>query len=279
MNSKKLFTGVASLCLAITVIISACKKNDDDNDNIIKVENTDYSTHNARMEQIMNDAINFTHQSYYAGFLNLKSTGVSAFSCATVIVDTANKSITIDFGQEYCLCKDARTRKGKIIRKYSGKFSDTGKNHTITFEDYYINKYKIDGTITVIHKGANSNGLPYFQVSSSLSYTNVDNNETTIRSSEGIRTVRNGDFSNDIYDDTYAIDGSGLLTIPNSAKYNYSIEQSININPNCDWPLQGIVEFRQVENGQARLFDYGTIGCDNKATLRVEGEIKAITLD
>ncbi|OSZ81892.1 hypothetical protein CAP35_01065 [Chitinophagaceae bacterium IBVUCB1] len=275
MNGKKLFTVIAAFATALTVIVSACKKDDDDNDDLIKVENTDYGLYNARMEQLMNDALTFTQQSYVAGKLNMKST---AFSCATVTVDTANRTVIVDFGTEYCLCKDSRKRKGRIIRRYTGKFADTGKTQNVIFDNYYVNDFKVDGTISSTYKGVNAQIGSYYVLSANLSATNSITGEITTRTTEGRRIVKTGANTEDVYDDTYAIEGYGLLTMPNGAKYNYSIEQSLNISPNCDWPLQGIVELTQI-NGPARVFNYGGIGCDNKATLRADDDTKTLTLD
>ncbi len=275
MNSKKLFSGIAALSVALLVVISACKKDDDNNDDLIKVEDTNYGINNARMEQIMNDAQTFTQQAFAAGQLNMKNT---AFSCATVTVDTINRTVIVDFGTDYCLCKDSRRRKGKIIRRYTGSFADTGKTQNIVFDNYYVNEYKVDGTILSTYKGGNTQGAPYYMLTASLSYTHSGTGETTTRNTEGMRVVTAGGATADVYDDAYTIQGWGALTMPNGGKYGYSIEQGLIVNASCDWPLQGVVEITQVE-GPARVFSYGGIGCDNKATLRVDDETKTITLD
>lgn len=275
MSGKKFYAFLSASALALIIMAIGCKKSN--TDQVTNVEDITYGKENARIEQTLSDAETFVDQAYAARFLNLKGDNVLGSTCASISVDTAAHKIIIDFSLQNCLCKDSRYRRGRIICNYTKKYEDTGSVRTITFDKYYVNNYAVNGLLTITKK-QNANGLHY-DIESSATLTNPDGLTSTSRKASQVRSYVSGDYSADVYDDEYYIDGYGEYTHTNGGLYTFSIEKHLRVNPNCDWPKEGIVEMIQV--GQSpRLFDYGpVIGCDRKATMTVNGSVTEVLMD
>eukprot|EP01012_Entosiphon_sulcatum_P049412 TRINITY_DN68016_c0_g1_i1.p1 TRINITY_DN68016_c0_g1~~TRINITY_DN68016_c0_g1_i1.p1 ORF type:complete len:276 (+),score=34.86 TRINITY_DN68016_c0_g1_i1:29-856(+) len=275
MSGKKFYTFLSASALALVVTVTGCKKNN--TDQVVNVEDISYGKENARIEQTLSDAETFVDQAYASRFLNLKGGNVLGSTCATISVDTTAHTIIVDFSTQNCLCKDSRYRRGKIVCHYTKKYEDTGSVRTISFDTYYVNDYGVEGLLTVTKK-QNSNGL-YYNINSSATMTTPDGMQKTSRNATQARSYVTGDYSADVYDDEYYIDGYGDYTHSNGGVYTFSIEQHLRVNPNCDWPKEGIVEMIQV-GGSPRVFNYGpVIGCDRKATMTVNEVVNEVLMD
>ena len=276
MSGKKFYAFLSASALALVIMAIGCKKSNN-TDQVTNVEDISYGKENARIEQTLSDAETIIDQAYASGFINLKGGNALGSTCATISVDTAAHKIVVDFSLQNCLCKDSRYRRGRIICNYTKKYEDTGSVRTITFDKYYVNNYAVNGLLTITKK-QNANGLHY-DIESSATLTNPDGFTSTSRKASQVRSYVTGDYSADVYDDEYYIDGYGEYTHSNGGLYTFSIEKHLRVNPNCDWPKEGLVEMIQV--GQSpRLFDYGpVIGCDRKATMTVNGSVTEVLMD
>jgi len=159
-NYRLLF--LASMLFAF----SACKKEtpkpEGDNDTSTSIEN-------AMVDAAFNDVANIADEGFTGSVSSYKGSVPPMFlsNCASVSFDTLTnpKSFTIDFGTTNCLCNDVNYRRGKIIVAYVGFYRDSGSTHTITFDNYYVNNNKIEGTKTVLNKGRNIHGNLEFAIS------------------------------------------------------------------------------------------------------------------
>lgn len=275
MRGKKFYAFLSASALALVIIAIGCKKSN--TDKVVNVEDISYGKENARIEQTVSDAETFVDQAYASGFLNLKGGNALGSTCANISVDTAAHKIVIDFSTQNCLCKDSRYRRGKIICNYTKKYTDSGSVRSIFFDKYYVNDYAVNGLITVT-KIQRPKDL-YYAIASNVTLTSADGLLTTSRRATQTRSYVTGSFSEDVYDDEYYVDGYGDYTHSNGALYTFSIEEHLRVNPNCDWPKEGIVEMIQV-NGSPRIFNYGpSIGCDRKATMTVNEVVNEVLMD
>jgi hypothetical protein len=65
--------------------------------------------------------------------------------CATVVQDEDNNTKTITFSEE-CEGKRGQTRSGTMIVTYSETQGETGSFRQVTYDDFYLNGVKIEGT-------------------------------------------------------------------------------------------------------------------------------------
>ncbi|MFM2156904.1 MAG: hypothetical protein RL516_1653 [Bacteroidota bacterium] len=269
---------------SVLVTFTACKKETPkpvgDNDTSTAVEN-------AMADAAFNDVANIADEAYTGTVSSYKGSIPPLFlsNCASVSFDTAvsPKKFTIDFGTTNCLCNDVNYRRGKIIVAYQGFYRDSGSTHTITFDNYYVNDNRIDGSKTVTNKGRNNNGhlsydiavngtitwdTAYFGSASTSSYTANRTREW----SEGESTLA-------WTDDVYLISGTQSGVTRTGASYTASTV----------YPLKKEIGYRHITDGTlaftpqgkfTRYINYGYPNgdWDNLAQVTINGYTYIIQL-
>ncbi|GAA4467122.1 hypothetical protein GCM10023093_22420 [Nemorincola caseinilytica] len=264
-----MYAGSLLLVAAIS-LLSACRR-DKNNDTDTK-EDTGYTTDQNLTEKIFDDAQTMSDKGAVV-------TGSGAFkTTACGSVTHAAGTFTIDFGSVNCLCSDGRNRRGKIIVNYTGAYADSGSVHTITFDNYYQNDNKVEGTRTVTNMGHNSAGQPYFNVMVNGTITKTDGSVITTNFTRtrtwtaGYTTLLNWT------DDVYQITGAGTMTRP-SGTVSVSITSPLMLALNCRWIQAGTIVYT-LPSSLTRTLNYGaTAACDDQATLTLpSGTVYTITL-
>ncbi|MDW8297567.1 MAG: hypothetical protein RMJ97_11855, partial [Raineya sp.] len=110
---------------------------------------------NAQADAQFNDLDNIVSDVMIENNNNLRTTGedieertLRFRNCGTVTINTATKTIVIDFGTG-TTCNDGRTRRGKIIITYTGRYMTPGSVITTTTQDYFVNDVKVEGVKVV----------------------------------------------------------------------------------------------------------------------------------
>lgn len=250
-------TAFAMLVVALSLsITNGCRKTEEKTN----TEDVGYASDQALAEKIFDDARAMADKG--AGV-----SGSGAFktsSCGTVT--HSGSSFVIDFGATNCECIDGRMRRGKIIVHYTGAYADSGSVRTITFDNYYQNDNKVEGTKTVENKGHNSSGQPWFAITVDGTISKADG--TVLRTNwTRTRTWREG-YNTPINwtDDVYTVSGSGTITRP-AGVVDVSIETAnpLVIALNCRWIKAGSVYY-VLPSGATRILNYGSVpNCDNEA--------------
>lgn len=275
MQKSKLMLYASTAALAMTIsFFTACRKDKDKESTTTTVtEDTGYATDQNLAEKTFDDVQDIADKA------NANGAGSGAFKtsgCATVTI--SGSTITVDFGPTNCLCSDGRNRRGKVIVNYTGKYRDSASVHTITFDNYYQNDNKVEGTKTVTNMGKNSSGQIYFNINVSGTITKPDG--TTIGASwTRVRTWTAGSATIlNWSDDVYMITGSGTITRA-AGTVNVAITTPLEVHLNCRWIEAGTVTYT-LPGGATRVLNYGaTPVCDNDAILTLpSGVTKAITL-
>ena len=179
-----------------------------------------------------------------------------------------------------CLCADGRNRRGKVIINYTGAYADSASVHTITFDNYYQNDNKIEGTKTVTNMGHNTSGQTYYNIVVAGTITKTDG--TVISTAwNRVRTwVAGAATPLDWTDDIYRITGAGTITRP-AGVVSVSIPATtpLEVHLDCKWIESGSIIYT-LPSGLTRTLNYGdTPACDNQAKLVLpSGIVKTITL-
>ncbi len=197
--------------------------------------------------------------------------------------------IVIDFGTTGCQGRDGRTRKGKIITEYSARLIVPGASAVTTFEDYYVDSIKVEGTLKITNTSSPVNTQPLTRsfkkevINAKLSKPNGNyiewNSTKMITQLEGLLTP------NLPADDVFKIEGSsqgrakrGNLLVA----WQSSVEEPLIKKFLCRWIVKGkikTVRANSTSNNQwIAILDFGDGTCDRKATLTVNGRTIEITL-
>jgi hypothetical protein len=276
--TRKLLTNL-SIVAVITIIgfgIS-CKKEE------IKTDtDTQSAEDNQQAELVSDDAVRKADAATKGqSSFKLSSDADMQLACATVTVDSqAVITTTIDFGTTNCLCTDNRYRRGKIISAYSGYYYAAGNVRTITFQDYYVNDHKIEGTHTVTFNGRDATHPNYTWTISAqnMKITAPDGKSHTWSSTRTRELIAGANTLFDFTDDVYEITGSANGTNRKSISYSVNIDKALTVKTTCQYIVSGRMTIK-ADGVSDRVVDFGLGDCDNKAEVVINGHVYPITLN
>lgn len=261
----------SSLIIIALFLFSACSKKTESN-GLNDDDNGGYASDISRITWVNSDVISLADA---AGFVyNAEYMRTTGLGCATVAVDTVSptRQLTIRFGEKDCTALDGRTRRGTIIIKYPGRYTDGGTVHTITFDNYYINGNNLTGSIQFKRVDTTLTGNWYYDVyvndSLNLSPDPLKSQYISWKGNivskwlQGYTVYGSGDRSDDIF----SISGSAKLTRQNGHSFSCGISTPMQVALNCDFVQSGVVNVTGYTGD--RIVDYGS-GCDNNAILRI----------
>lgn len=212
---------------------------------------------------------------------DLKSTVIVADSCPTVTVDNTAagvwpKTITVDYGAG-CTGFYGSTRKGKIIITISARRNVTGATRTVTFDNYYFNNIKVEGTKVVTSLGPNTN--QNIEISEKLTdgKLTLPTGKTIERSFDHKREWIAGFATKTIWDDEWLITGTATGKNINGVAYTNTILSPLHWKRVCEFLVSGVIKFEREGVATVEL-DYGQGECDAVATVKRGDQTKVITL-
>ena len=275
---KKLNLIIALLMIAGVVSLStSCKKDEQQ-----FADNTSASADDAFAEGIYSNTTSIVDEAYDNKSGGLKSGDASnqfLTGCATVTLDTTvtPRELTIDFGDENCLCNDGRYRRGKIIVTFTGGYRWQGTVITYGFDDFHVNDNHVDGTKVITNMGPNANNNLYYTIEVVGVIHKANNGGTLSWNSSKEREWIEGVFTKKRKDDVYLITGTASGIRPNNKTWTREIVNPLRVELNCKWIVSGTMEI-QPEGKPLRILDYGTGDCDNIATVLINGVTYTIFL-
>ena len=157
---KKVVLNTLAYAVAAGIMFTACKKEDEtpvqptetaveDNSNAmaesdevveIAADEMDNNSSNMRI-----DATQEIHENTHGATVTFTPKGSNA--TGNILVDFGTSGITSP--------KDGKIRKGKILITFTGKYRVPGTTQTITFDNYYVNGNKVEGTKVLTHQLVN----------------------------------------------------------------------------------------------------------------------------
>jgi hypothetical protein len=286
MKTKNLILG-----LALSLTILSCGTEDGTNIDPNAVT-ADEAKAGAKIDAMNDDVSNIVEEQESKTYLDptnakMAATENTMFStCATITRvpsfttplnsgDTVTK--TIDFGTTGCTLDNGNVLKGKIIISFVYQPAATSHTITYTFEDFYHNEIKFDGTKTFnrVRIPASGNVPVHPKVTMNMDMTATFPNgdvyhRTGLRTREIIEGIGNDDF----LDNVYKITGNWVTTGPNGGTQTSTITTDLHVKMSCiavHKPLivSGIITI--VRGGTTATLDYGDETCDNLAVLTVNG--------
>jgi len=302
-TAPSLTTRLLATCVAVVVIFSACKKQENSagtagQEEFAAITAETDATAEAVFDDAFNNAMGVNTEVGIGGTgifgrVNVSSTtnesssrlaGVDSTTCYVVTItqlSTATRfplQITIDFGAG-CTDRFGRTRKGKIIVVYTGRLINPGNSATLTFDGYYIDDIKVEGTQKITNTGTvDKKSYTTLVINAKLSRSNGDvcqwNSEKTVSQTDGMLTPALA------IDDVFAISGKANGSVQKDGKYfqwSTIITTPLTKRYACRWISKGTITL-QKGNAAVAVLDYGPGTCDNKAIFSVNNVDHEITL-
>jgi hypothetical protein len=263
--------------VALTFV--SCNK--DRTDRIDEIETTfELSENQAVSDNLNQDAGDVLEET--AARENLSGTDGSAAPCGipvpawigtcAVITVTGNfpaKNIKIDFGSG-CTSPNGVTRKGVINIVLTDSLRKPGSVATITFDNYYVNQFKKEGTVVRTNTTIAGSGTR----SHNRTVTNgkiTGPNGKVWQHSSNINITQTAGVSTpcDLSDDIYTLDGTRTVTNA-QGKTRTSITQTpLQKKRSCTNIDKGILKVQGTNH--FAIIDFGNGSCDNQATISIDG--------
>ena len=171
-----------------------------------------------------------------------------------------------------CTTRNGTTMKGTIVTTVTGPRNEVGTEVSTTFEDFYVNDYKVAGT------------QRYVVESEAVKTTSLENASVTTPEGETFgltstqtREITSGLDTEDRSDDVYSTTGSSSGTTLDGVSYSQTITSPLISSRECRWTTQGTIE--SVIGEVTTVYDFGDGTCDNVATSTVDGVTEEILMD
>jgi len=204
-------------------------------------------------------------------------------TCPIIYVDHNDstywpKTVTIDFGSEGCEGPFGNIRKGTITIVVTDRYLKPGSVRTVTFNDFYINNFKIEGTKTMTNEGRDEDDFMYFSVELTGGKVTTPAGKEITHEFSRTRTWIEGELTPRWrWDDKYIIAGEATGINRYGILYTRTITTPLMVAISCRWIMSGIIEI-QPEGHSLIVLDYGNGECDDVATITVNGQTKEIKL-
>lgn len=280
MKTRKLFAVVLFSCASIVFFFPSCTKEDENNlsqtDLTLAQDDAYADALYEEVDNLIDEEMTLLEKNGYSTD-SRKST--SDDICYTVTVDHPDslifpKVVTIDYGDGCAVVfnGDTLVRKGQIIITTTARWFVEGSQHIVTFNNFYLNGIKVEGTKTRTNLGLNDEN--HLEWSIELEGGKLTFNDTLFmtRNSVHVREmIRKLNPVNDSIIVTGSANGMNVL----GQTYTREI-----INPlilvHCDnyrwrWIIaDGKVELTNSETGVTTI-DYSGSGCDGEVIIEKNG--------
>jgi hypothetical protein len=265
--------------IVVGLILSSCRRDRFDDDNI----GQDYATSDA----IFTEAHSIADEAEQSGTISLKVDdfmGITAGNCAVVSKDSTSiqgtKRITVDFGSG-CQGFDGRTRKGKVLVTYTGRYKDSGTVITINFDGYSVNDNLVDNSsVKTVTNSTQQGGNLKWNVVVSGKVTLANGKGVVVWTANRMRELIAGSTSPQLNDDIYLITGSSSGTTATNKSFTANITSPLRKDFSCVAGKRGFTAGTIDINvaGKLRVLDFGAGACDNVFTITINGKTYTISL-
>ena len=280
MKTTKLILG-----LALVLMTFSCNK--EDNAGYVNADDAKASAQIDAMNDDVSNVVEEQEANTYADATNgrIMDSGSSKLTaCATITrvpafgtPITVGQAVTktIDYGTG-CTLNNGNVLSGIITISFVYQPEATSHTITYTFDNFYHNAIKFDGTKTftrvMMSTAANPDVHPVVTMVMDLTVT-LPNGNVYTREGERVREIIEGYGTETWTDNIYKITGSWVTTGPNGTQTS-TITTPLHVKMSCvavNKPLivSGIITI--VRNGNTASLDYGDGTCDNLAVLTANG--------
>lgn len=204
-----------------------------------------------------------------------ETTGI--LGCATVTVTPVSgfpKTILIDFGAG-CTSVNGITRKGKITVVLSDSVRRYNSTAVMTFDNYYVNGFKKEGTITWTN--TSQGGIKSWQRKVENGKITAPNGTYWLHSGTRSVTQTAGAATPlNLTDDVFSITGNHTVTNMAGRTRTSTVLEALQKKTACDNIDKGKIKV-EGPNHYA-VIDFGDGTCDKLATISIDGRVSRTIL-
>ena len=208
---------------------------------------------------------------------SVENSGPKFLECMakTIVIKGTAVSVTLDFG-EGCELPNGNVLKGKILLNHMLDMEAKTRTFSFSYENFYFNDLKVEGTSTMVKVKENENGNPQSTFTFEFKVTWPEG-EFVTRNGTKVREWIEGFDTRHWGDNVYLITGNWATTFKDGSVCSATIIEPLRREAACRFLVSGIVDLVKKERTGTINFGDGT--CDNKAIFtNALGEEKEITL-
>ncbi|TNJ44988.1 hypothetical protein KFZ70_12045 [Tamlana fucoidanivorans] len=225
--------------LIFIFLITSCQRNDlpDENSDSSKDRAILFYTEKLNEYVLVNgifqDVVNNVGDAILKAESELKGEQIGSENGPELIIEpfdleTFPKTITVDFGRG-TLCEDGIVRRGIITIISSGWFGQLGSFHTTTFNNFYHDIFKVQGTQVVENWGENEDGDVVFGVTVENGNVTSNNGINITFDEESNRTwIAGSETASNIWDDEYLLEGIQWGITSDGTRYLVAFEPPLH---------------------------------------------------
>ncbi|WP_163398249.1 hypothetical protein [Flavobacterium fluviatile] len=284
MKTKFLSIGA---CIALT-FFAGCNSDENTNNTTPTAISNDEIITNSKIDASIEDVTNIAEYQFTAQQnINNKPDGtIKNFlpGCAAVTTVLTNNTwtSTVDFGTEGCTLENGNSVRGKMVISFSNDFSSSTQTISYTFEGFYHNGRKLQGSKSIVRtrKATNlqSEIHPVLTAAIDMTITFEDGKVYTRKGTLVKETIAGYDTWFNWEDNVTVVTGSGTTTFPNGATFSTEITTPLEFNATCKQPfaLKGTLSI--TKNETIALVDYGNGDCNTLVNVTKDGVTVEIDL-
>lgn len=252
-KSILLFTALFMGILAF----NGCKKSDDAKSNDADIMTSEDLATNE----------DFSEEIDFAADVAIEDRGGSS-ACPVVTLaqpwGTWPNTITIDYGTDGCTGPNGQhLLKGKIIINQTADMFSAGAVRTKTFENFYVDDVKVEGTKSWTNNG-NASGNWSYTKNAAMTLAYPDNTTTTWTHTHTSTLIQGGNTLTH-WDNVWSTTGNSSGTNREGVDFSSTIIEPLIKRATCRWISEGITEFTR--DGKTSSLDFGDGTCDRFGTL------------
>ncbi|WP_316634290.1 hypothetical protein [uncultured Flavobacterium sp.] len=284
MKTKVLFIGTL---VALSFFVSCNSDEKTNGGTTAAISNNEIIT-TSKIDASIEDVTNIAEDQFNAQQnITAKPSGpVKSFlpSCATITTILTNNTWTktIDFGVDGCTLENGNVVKGKMVISFSNDFSSSTQTISYTFDGFYHNGKKLQGSKSIVRTIKTTNLLvtahPVSTATIDMTITFDDGGVYTRKGSLTKEMVAGYDTWFDWEDNVFLVTGSGSTTFPNGDTLSAEITTPLEFDASCRKPfaVKGVVSI--TKNGAVAVVDFGDGSCDTLAKVTKDGVTEEIDL-
>ncbi len=273
------------LLVVLTIVFSACEKNEEENNDTLTNEQAmDAIGDYAKAQNMFTEATDEAESAARTSDDSLDNRGgnppkqikTDSFPQITIEpfdLETWPKTIRVNFGEENMLCEDGRQRRGVINIHATDFYRNPGSKLTTTFDDFYQNDHKVEGTRICTNNGENTAGnLTYTLEVINGHIITPEGDHLYYEENTEREWVAGEETLLNPWDDNYLITGDQSGISSDSVNYSLTIHDvdPLDVIVNCKWIRAGKLDLN-IEDFPLITIDYGIGTCDNEAEATING--------
>ncbi|MCX6182172.1 MAG: hypothetical protein NT150_09620 [Bacteroidetes bacterium] len=262
------------LLTSFGLLLTSCKKDDN---------STTAAEDHAMSEQTADDMDAIADEAESSNKLSsFKTDEVDGILADSVVITKTIKgdtiSVTVDFGTTGIVCKDGKTRKGKIKFYRIGNPLNQGSVRIATTDGYSVNGNGVVAQRTVTFNGLQAtNGHPSWNIAASYTITLADGSGTITGTTARLREWSEGSSTPLVRaDDVFIVSGTASGTKANGTEVAVEITTPLTFKASCHQIVSGVIKITPSEK-ETRTIDFGTGDCDDTVTVTVGKKTKTFT--